>query len=135
VLKDKIAHRLIRPAGRHSLTKVKRFYEDFEYPAASWNKPRRVIAKIEWHPSEWFPRVGVIVINMPMEPHWVVWFYNQCGTAEQHIKEGNCAFRWTRRHAGSSTTTRCGCNCTRWPINWLPSCAASNCQRRWPTGR
>ena len=44
VLKDKITHRLTRPVGRPSLNKVKRFYEDFEYQAASWDKPRRVIA-------------------------------------------------------------------------------------------
>lgn len=96
VLKDKIAHLLIRPVGRPSLTKVKRFYEDFEYQAASWDEPRRVIAKIEWHPGELFPRVGFIVTNMPMDPDWVVRFYNQRGTAEQHIKEGKYAFRWTR---------------------------------------
>ncbi len=68
VLREKIAHRLTRPVGRPSLTKVKRFFEDFEYQAASWDKPRRVIAKIEWHPGELFPRVGFIVTNLPMEP-------------------------------------------------------------------
>ena len=31
-----------------------------------------------------------------MEPDWVVRFYNQRGTAEQHIKEGKYAFSWTR---------------------------------------
>jgi hypothetical protein len=31
-----------------------------------------VIAKIEWHPGELFPRVGFIVTNLPMEPDWVV---------------------------------------------------------------
>ena len=96
VLREKIAHRLTRPVGRPSQTKVKRFYEDFEYQAASWDKPRRVIAKIEWHPGELFPRVGFIVTNRPMKPEWVVRFYNQRGTAEQHIKEGKYAFRWTR---------------------------------------
>ena len=96
VLREKIAHRLTRPVGRHSLTKVKRFYEDFEYQAASWDKPRRAIAKIEWPPGELFPRVGFIVTNMPMEPDWVVRFYNQRGTAERHFKEGKYAFRWTR---------------------------------------
>jgi hypothetical protein len=96
VLREKIAHRLTRPVGRPSLTKVKRFYEDFEYQAASWDKPRRAIAKIEWPPGELFPRVGFIVTNMPMEPDWVVRFCNQRGTAEQHIKEGKYAFRWTR---------------------------------------
>lgn len=96
VLREQIAHRLTRPVGRPSQTKVKRFYEDFEYQAASWDKPRRVIAKIEWHPGELFPRVGFIVSNLPMEPDWVVRFYNQRATAEQHIKEGKYAFRWTR---------------------------------------
>ncbi|MBZ0130568.1 MAG: IS1380 family transposase [Rhodobacteraceae bacterium] len=96
VLKDKIAHRLTRPVGRPSPTKVKRFYEDFHYQAASWDKERRVIAKIEWHPGELFPRVGFIVTNLPMDPDWIIHFYNQRGTTEQHIKEGKYAFRWTR---------------------------------------
>jgi hypothetical protein len=68
VLRGKIAHRLTRPVGRPSKTKVKRFYEDFQYQAQSWDKPRRVIAKIEWHPGELFPRLGFIVTNLPMEP-------------------------------------------------------------------
>jgi hypothetical protein len=96
VLREKIAHWLTRPVGRPSLTKVKRFFEDFDYQAASWGKERRVIAKIEWHPGELFPRVGFIVTNLPMESDWVVRFYNQRGTAEQHIKEGKYAFHWTR---------------------------------------
>jgi len=96
VLREKIAHRLTRPVGRPSLTKIKRFFEDFHYQAQSWEDERRVIAKIEWHPGELFPRVGFIVTNLPMEPDWVVRFYNQRGTAEQHIKEGKYAFHWTR---------------------------------------
>ena len=96
VLREKISHRLTRPVGRPSQTKVKRFHEDFQYQAQSWDTSRRVIAKIEWHPGELFPRVGFIVTNLPMEPDWVVRFYNQRGTAEQHIKEGKYAFHWTR---------------------------------------
>ncbi len=46
VPKEKIAHRLTRPVGRPSQTKVTRFFEDFHYQAASWDKERRVIAKI-----------------------------------------------------------------------------------------
>ncbi len=75
---------------------MKRFYEKFQYQAASWDRPRRVIAKIEWHPGELFPKVGFIVTNLPMEPDEVTRFYNRRGTAEQHIKEGKYAFRWTR---------------------------------------
>lgn len=84
------------PCGAPSLSKVKRFYEDFEYQVASWEKPRRVIAKIEWHLGELFPRVGFIFTNLPLEPDWVVRFYNQRCTAGQHIKAGKYALRWTR---------------------------------------
>ncbi|PWK55127.1 DDE family transposase [Silicimonas algicola] len=35
VLREKIVHRLTRPVGRPSLTKVKRFFEDFHYQAQS----------------------------------------------------------------------------------------------------
>ena len=93
VLREKIAQRLTRPVGRPSLTKVKRFFEDFHYQAQSWEDECRVITKIEWHSGELFPRVGFIVTNLPMEPDWVVRFYNQRGTSEQHIKEGKYAFR------------------------------------------
>ena len=73
VLEEKISHRLARPVGRPSKTKVKRFYEGFEYQAASWSKPRWVVAKIEWHPGDLFPRVGFVVTNLPMEPELMGW--------------------------------------------------------------
>ena len=95
VLQGKITHLLKRPVGRPP-NHVRRLYGDFEYQAASWNKPRRVIAKVEWHPGELFPRVGFVVTNLPMEPDWIIRFYNQRGTAEQHIKEGKQAINWTR---------------------------------------
>jgi hypothetical protein len=59
-------------------------------------KSRRVIAKVEWHPGELFPRVGFIVANMGSRSKSVVAFYNQRGTAEQWIKEGKGAIKWTR---------------------------------------
>jgi hypothetical protein len=54
------------------------------------------VAKIEWHPGELFPRVGFIVTNLTGSPEFVVNFYNQRWTAEQWIKEGKHAVRWTR---------------------------------------
>jgi hypothetical protein len=95
VLQDRIAHLLKRPVGRPPKG-VKRVYGDFEYQAVSWDKPRRVVAKVEWHPGELFPRVGFVVTNLPMEPDWIIRFYNQRGTAEQYIKEGKQAINWTR---------------------------------------
>jgi Transposase DDE domain group 1 len=47
-----------------------------------------VIAKVEWHPEELYPRVGFIVTNMSRPAERVVAFYNKRGTCEQWIKEG-----------------------------------------------
>ena len=55
-----------------------------------------MIAKVEWHPGELVPRVGFIVTNLSRPAERVVAFYNQRGTAEQWIKEGKGAIRWTR---------------------------------------
>lgn len=74
VLQDKIAHLLKRPVGRPP-NYVRRLYGDFDYQAGSWDKPRRVVAKVEWHPGELFPRVGFLVTNLPFEPERVVAFY------------------------------------------------------------
>ena len=47
-----------------------------------------MIAKVEWHPGELYPRVGFIVTNMSRPAERVVAFYNKRGTCEQWIKEG-----------------------------------------------
>ena len=95
VLQGNIAHLLKRPVGRPSKD-VRRYYANFSYRAASWVKARRVVAKVEWHPGELYPRVGFIVTKLARPAERVVVFYNQRGTAEQHIKEGKHAIRWTR---------------------------------------
>ena len=48
VLQDKIGHLLTRPVGRPP-NEVRRFHASFTYQAQSWKKPRRVVAKVEWH--------------------------------------------------------------------------------------
>ena len=57
---------------------------------------RRVVAKVEHHAGELFPRVGFIVTNLTLPSRAVVRFYNKRGTAEQWIKEGKQAVRMTR---------------------------------------
>jgi hypothetical protein len=94
-LQQRIAHRLTRPVGRPPHY-VQRFYDSFFYQAASWSKARRVVAKVEWHPGELYPRIGFIVTNLSRPANRVVNFYNQRGTAEQWIKEGKNAIQWTR---------------------------------------
>jgi hypothetical protein len=95
VLQDRIGYLLKRPVGRPP-HEVRRYYSSFSYQAKSWNKPRRVVAKVEWHPGELYPRVGFIVTNLARSAERVVAFYNQRGTAEQWIKEGKGAIKWTR---------------------------------------
>src|SRR5262249_33582119 len=95
ILQERIGHLLKRPVGRPP-NYVCRSHASFSYQAGSWTKPRRVIAKVEWHPGELVPGVGFIVTNMSRPAERVVAFYNQRGTAEQWIKEGKAAIRWTR---------------------------------------
>src|ERR1019366_9003287 len=68
----------------------------FLYQAASWTMVRRVVAKVEFHCGELFPRVGFIVTNLAASSRAVVRFYNKRGTAEQWIKEGKQAVAMTR---------------------------------------
>jgi hypothetical protein len=95
VLQDRIGYLLKRPVGRPSHD-VRRYYASFAYQAQSWNKSRHVVAKVEWHPGELYPRVGFIVSNLARSAEGIVGFYNQRGTCEQHIKEGKNAIKWTR---------------------------------------
>ena len=95
VLQGRIEYLLKRPVGRPP-HEVRRFFASFSYQAQSWNKSRRVVAKVEWHPDELYPRVGFIVTNLARPAARVVAFYNQRGTAEQWIKEGKGAIKWTR---------------------------------------
>jgi Transposase DDE domain group 1 len=94
VLQDRIGYLLKRPVGRPP-HQVRRCFASFSYQAQSWNKPRRVVAKVEWHPGELYPRVGFIVTNLARPAERVVAFYNQRGTCEQFIKEGKGAIKWT----------------------------------------
>jgi hypothetical protein len=81
ILQNQIAHLLRRPVGRPPHY-VQRLYSTFRYQAGSWSTARRVVAKVEWHPGELFPRVGFIVTNLTRRPKNVVAFYNKRGTAE-----------------------------------------------------
>jgi hypothetical protein len=82
ILQERIGHLLTRPIGRPP-NEVQLFYANFSYQAGSWTKPRRVIAKVEWHLGELYPRVGFLVTNMARLAESVVAFYNKRGTCEQ----------------------------------------------------
>ena len=94
-LQRDIEELLTRPVGRPSVKPLVE-YKGFLYQAASWGKARRVVAKVEHHQGELFPRVGFIVTNLTLPSRAVVRFYNKRGTAEQWIKEGKQAVKMTR---------------------------------------
>jgi hypothetical protein len=75
VLHREIEHLMTRPVGRPPKAPIV-LYHEFHYQAAVWNHQRRVIAKVEWHRGELFPRVGFIVTNLGWRPKNVVHFYN-----------------------------------------------------------
>ncbi len=83
--------------GVYEFLEAERIKYAIRLPApGSWTHPRRVIAKVGWHPGELYPRVGFIVTNMARPAKNVVAFYNKRGTCEQWIKEGKGAIKWTR---------------------------------------
>jgi hypothetical protein len=84
-LQERIGHLLKRPLGRPP-NHVRRSHASFSYQALSWSKARRVVAKVEWHQGELYPRVGFIVTNLTRPAERVSKFYNGRGTAEQWIK-------------------------------------------------
>jgi hypothetical protein len=99
ILQESIGHLLTRPVGRPP-NHVQRYYASFSYQAGSWDRKRRVVAKVEWHPGDLYPRIGFIVTNLSRPAERVVAFYNQRGKAEQYIKEGKYAIKWTRLSCG-----------------------------------
>jgi len=55
-----------------------------------------VVAKVEHHQGELFPRVGFIVTHLILPSRAVMRLYHKQGTAEQWIKEGKQAVKMTR---------------------------------------
>ena len=83
-LQERIDHLTKRSPGRPP-NHIVRHNTSFHYRAKSWSKPRRVVAKVEFYPGELFPTVGFIVTNRSLPNDQVLAFYNDRGTAEQHL--------------------------------------------------
>ena len=73
ILSREVGHLLTRPVGRPPKAPIVPYHE-FQYQAAAWNRKRRVIAKVEWHRGELFPRVGFIVTNLHLRMKNVIRF-------------------------------------------------------------
>ena len=128
ILQDRIGYLLKHPVGRPP-HQVRRYYARFSYQAQSWKKAWRVVAKIEWHPGELYPRVGFIVTNLARPAEHVVAFYNQRGTCGQFIKEGKGAIKCTRLSCRPLSPTRFASSFMRWPTTSATSCEPRRCQR------
>jgi hypothetical protein len=107
-LERDIEELLTRPVGRPSHKPVV-WYKGFLYQAASWKTARRVVAKVEFHAGELFPRVGFIVANLTLPSRAVVRFYNKRGTSEQWIKEGKQTVKMTRLSCHRFRSNECAC--------------------------
>ena len=75
---------------------MRRHYASFSYQAANWDCKGRVVAKVEWHPREPYPRVSFIVTNLSRPAERVVAIYDRRGKAEQYFKEGKNAIKCRR---------------------------------------
>ena len=95
VLQRQLEPLVTRPADWGPGQTVVQYY-DLHYQAASWQRPRRVIAKVRWHRAQLLPQASFVVTNLETKAQQVVEFYNGRGTAEQWIKEGKYALHWTR---------------------------------------
>jgi len=103
--------------------------------AQSWSRARRVVAKVEWHKGELFPRVGFIVTNLGRCAKRVLRFYNQRGMAEQRIKKGNNAVKWTRLSCHDFADNQVRLHLFVLAHNLANSCVRRPCLERFVTGR
>jgi hypothetical protein len=87
---------LNRPVGRPPKSGIQVKIVDLHYQTKSWKRYRRVVAKIEWHRGELFPRIGFVVTNSRLPAGKVVKVYNGRGDVENRIKEGKNTLRWDK---------------------------------------
>ena len=99
ILQESIAHLLTRPVGRPP-NHVRRYYASFRYQAGSWDRKRRVVAKVEWRPGELCPRVASPTCRGPPNGWWrfIITVGQRSSTSSKY------AIKWTRLSASSATT-------------------------------
>jgi Transposase DDE domain group 1 len=96
VLNRAIESHLTRPVGWTSKNGIRVKLVDLRYQAQTWDRERRVVAKIEWHGGELFPSIGFIVTNSKLSAGKVVKVYNGRGDVENRIKERKNTLRWDK---------------------------------------
>jgi len=110
ILQSKIGYLLKRPVGR-TAHDLRRYFASFSYQAESWRKPRRVVAKVEWHSrasalssSTWFVRPSAL------SPSTI--------GAAQRSRRARVQSSGRGCRAGPFAATRCASSSTYWPTIW-----------------
>ena len=94
-----------------------------------------MLAKVEWHQRELYPRVGFLVTNLTRPAERVSRCYNGRGTAEQWIREGKAALRWTRLSCSVFRDNAVRLQLFALAYNLANFCAAWRCLIRSRSGR
>jgi Transposase DDE domain group 1 len=134
VLQERIGYLLKRPVGRPPKKPIVS-YASFRYQAKGWTKARRVVAKVEWHQGELYPRVGFIVTTWRAPPNG--WSSSTTAAAGPSSTSRKAKTRSAGRGcpATPSATTRYGFSFTPSPTTWPISCVRWPCRRTSSTGR
>ena len=93
------------------------------------------MSKVEWHLGELYLRVGFIVTNSSRPAGRSVAFYIKRGMAEQWIKEGKNAIKWTRLSCRSFRNNAVRLQLHALVYNLANFCGRWPCRRRGSTGR
>jgi hypothetical protein len=91
-----VASHLGRPVGKPPKSDIQFKIVDLHYQAKSRSRPRRVVAKIEWHRGDLFPRIGFVVTSSRVPAGQVIKVYNGRAELENRIKEGKNTLRWDK---------------------------------------
>jgi hypothetical protein len=134
VLQSKIGYLLKRPVGRPP-NEVRRLHANFSYQAGSWTKPRRVIAKVEWHPGELYPRVGFIVTNLSRRRSALLSSTTSAGHASNRSRRARARSSGRGCRAERSRPTPCASSFMRSPTTSEISCARWRRPSQSRTGR
>jgi hypothetical protein len=85
-----------RPVGRPPKNGIQVKIIDLSYQAGGWSRTRRIVAKIEWHRGELFPRIGFVVTSSRLPASKVIKVYNGRAEIENRIKECKNTLRWDK---------------------------------------
>ena len=134
VLQHRIGYLLKRPVGRPS-HEVRRYYASFGYQAQSWNKPRRVVAKVEWHPRELIPASASSSPiwrdrRSALSPSTISAARRSNGSRKERVQSNGRGC-----HAEPLPPTRFAFSSMPSPTTWAISCGPSRCRGRYSRGR